>query len=94
MPGMRKGVLDRSCKGVSGEDAGSVSTLHGMRIKRESEARERMISKAFLNACVKYVLISVLWMVLERIIYGKVQPRIVDDIIGLILFWYIFKSEL
>ena len=37
---------------------------------------------------------SVLWMVLERIIYGKVQPRSVDDIIGLILFWYIFKSEL
>lgn len=47
----------------------------------------------FLNACIKYILISILWMVLERIIYGRVQPRIVDDIIGLILFWYIYQAE-
>ena len=47
----------------------------------------------FLNACIKYILINVLWMELERIIYGKVQPRIVDDIIGLILFWYIYQAE-
>lgn len=47
----------------------------------------------FLDACIKYILISVLWMALERIIYGKVQPRIVDDIIGLILFWYIYQAE-
>lgn len=24
----------------------------------------------FLNACIKYILINVLWMALERIIYG------------------------
>lgn len=47
----------------------------------------------FLNACIKYILISILWMVLERIIYGRVQLRIVDDIIGLILFWYIYQAE-
>lgn len=47
----------------------------------------------FLNACIKYILISILWMALERIIYGRVQPRIADDIIGLILFWYIYQAE-
>ena len=47
----------------------------------------------FLNASIKYILINVLWMALERMIYGKVQPRIVDDIIGLILFWYIYQAE-
>ena len=54
---------------------------------------ERMLSRAFFNTCIKYLLISVLWMALERIIYGEVQPRIVDDIIGLILFWYIYRAE-
>lgn len=53
----------------------------------------KIIIIIFLNACIKYILISVLWMALERIIYGKVQPRIVDDIIGLILFWYIYQAE-
>ena len=54
---------------------------------------EKMLSRVFFNACIKYLLISVLWMTLERIIYGRVQPRIVDDIIGLILFWYIYQAE-
>ena len=53
----------------------------------------KIIIIIFLNACIKYILISVLWMALERIIYGKVQPRSVDDIIGLILFWYIYQAE-
>lgn len=47
----------------------------------------------FLNACIRYISISILWMVLECIIYGQVQPRIVDDIIGIILFWYIYQAE-
>lgn len=29
--------------------------------------------------------ISICWQLLELLIYGEVQPRIVDDIIG--LFW-------
>nr|UWG22158.1 MAG: hypothetical protein [Bacteriophage sp.] len=44
-------------------------------------------------ALLKYIIICALWMELEIKLYGKVQPRIVDDIIGLILFYYILKSE-
>lgn len=47
----------------------------------------------FFNVCIKYILICVLWMTLEQIIYGEVQPRIVDDIIGIILLWYIYQAE-
>ena len=44
-------------------------------------------------ALLKYIIICALWMELEIKLCGKAQPRIVDDIIGLILFYYILKSE-
>lgn len=44
-------------------------------------------------ACIKYILIVILWQELEMVFYGAVQHRIVDDIIGIILFWYIYQSE-
>lgn len=37
-------------------------------------------------ACIKYILIVILWQALELIFYGAVQHRIVDDILGIILF--------
>lgn len=54
---------------------------------------KKMLNRVFYYTCIKYLLISVLWMALERIIYGEIQPRIVDDIIGLILFRYIYQAE-
>lgn len=44
------------------------------------------------------VAIGICWQLLELLIYGEVQPRIVDDIIGLlwigaICFAYKFKEE-
>lgn len=42
---------------------------------------------------IKFLLIGILWQVLELIFYGEIQPRIVDDIIGLFLFYYIYRSE-
>ncbi len=44
-------------------------------------------------ACIKYILIVILWQALEMVFYRAVQHRIVDDIIGLILLWYIYQSE-
>ena len=44
-------------------------------------------------ASIKYILIVILWQALELIFYGVVQHRIVDDIIGIILFWYIYQCE-
>lgn len=49
---------------------------------------------SFLIAAGKYMLIGLAWMALEKHFYGEVQPRIVDDIIGLILFFYILKGEI
>ena len=44
-------------------------------------------------ASIKYILIVILWQALELIFYGVVQHRIVDGIIGIILFWYIYQCE-
>lgn len=44
-------------------------------------------------ACIKYILIVILWQALEMVFYGAVQHRVVDDIIGVILFWYIYQRE-
>lgn len=48
---------------------------------------------AMANTCIKFLLIAILWQFLEVYFYGAVQPRIVDDIIGLFLFYYISKRE-
>jgi hypothetical protein len=32
-----------------------------------------------------YAIISVLWMIAEKIIYGVLTPRILDDIVAMIL---------
>ncbi len=49
--------------------------------------------RAMMKACIRYLLIGLLWQFLEFHFYGQVQPRIVDDIIGLFLFYYITKRE-
>ena len=49
--------------------------------------------KQLSSACIKYILIVILWQALEMVFYGAVQHRVVDDIIGVILFWYIYRSE-
>ena len=49
--------------------------------------------KQLSSACIKYILIVILWQALEMVFYGAVQHRVVDDIIGVILFWYIYQRE-
>lgn len=62
--------------------------------EEEEEEKEMPFILSFLIAAGKYMLISLAWMALEKHFYGEVQPRIVDDIIGLILFFYILKGEI
>lgn len=47
------------------------------------------IEKTVIKVC----LIFLLWQVLELILYGEIQPRIVDDIVAMFLVYYIYKGE-
>lgn len=48
----------------------------------------------FKDALITAILVSIVWQILEMVFYGKVQPRIVDDVIWLILWRYIYLAEL
>lgn len=48
---------------------------------------------ALVNASIKFLFIGFLWQLLELISYHQIQPRFVDDIISLFLFYYIFRAE-
>jgi len=39
-----------------------------------------------------FIVIITVWQLLEMVIYGEVQPRLVDDIIGLIFPPLIYKA--
>ena len=49
--------------------------------------------RLLVNTSIKFLLIGILWQILELIFYGEVQPRAVDDVIGVFLYYYIFRSE-
>lgn len=53
----------------------------------------RQKRRVFMDACITAVLINIAWQILEMIFYGKVQLRIVDDVIWLILFRYIYLAK-
>ena len=53
----------------------------------------RQKRRVFMDTCVVAILINIVWQILEMIFYGKVQPRIVDDVIWMILFRYIYLSK-
>ena len=44
-------------------------------------------------ATLKFMVICVLWMALELLFYRRIQPSGADDIIGLVLWYYIWKGE-
>lgn len=45
--------------------------------------KARQLSEAVQLFLAAFVVISLLWMGLEQLIYGEVQPRIVDDLVSL-----------
>lgn len=55
--------------------------------------KETMMIRIMTRATIKFVLIGILWQILELIFYREIQPRIVDDIIGLIIYALLMKNE-
>lgn len=49
--------------------------------------------KVFMDAFLTAILVSIVWQILEMVFYGKVQPRIVDEVVWLILWRYIYLAE-
>ncbi len=49
--------------------------------------------KVFMDALLTAILVCIVWQILEMVFYGKVQPRIVDDVIWIILWRYIYLAE-
>lgn len=43
----------------------------------------RQLSEAVQLFLIAFAVIGILWAALERLIYGEIQPRIVDDMISL-----------
>lgn len=60
---------------------------------RQKEAVRKLFEKSLL-ATVKFMAICLLWSLLEIRFYGHVETRAADNIIGMLLFYYIAKSEL
>jgi hypothetical protein len=45
-----------------------------------------------LKAIGWYLVLSVIWQLLELIFYKEIQPRIVDDIMGVLFFQFIYQA--
>lgn len=45
-----------------------------------------------LKAIGWYLLLGVIWQLLELIFYKEIQPRIVDDIMGVLFFQFIYRA--
>lgn len=45
-----------------------------------------------LKAIGWYLLLGIVWQLLELIFYKEIQPRIVDDIMGLLFFQFIYRA--
>lgn len=52
-------------------------------------SKRKVSMDAFLTA----ILVRIAWMILEMVSYGEVQPRIVDDVVWLILWRYIYLAK-
>lgn len=57
----------------------------------EQEVREVHMEK-ILKACWCFIILGLIWQGLELLLYGQIQHRVVDDIMGLLFFPFIYKS--
>lgn len=48
--------------------------------------------KQMYKTCWWFLILSLIWQGLELIIYGEIQPRVVDDIMGLLFIPFIWKT--
>lgn len=83
MPGMQRRTREK------------ITRIHPAHTSERRGGRKKMpFVLSLFTAIFKFIVISLAWMALEKKFYGEVQPRIVDDIIGLVLFFYILKGEI
>lgn len=83
MPGMQRRTREK------------ITRIHPAHTSERRGGRRKMpFVLSLFTAIFKFIVISLAWMELEKNFYGEVQPRIVDDIIGLVLFFYILKGEI
>ena len=61
-------------------------------LKSRKKKERRIIIERILKTLYWFIVIAIAWQVLELVIYGEVQPRLVDDIIGLIFPPLIYKA--
>jgi hypothetical protein len=45
-----------------------------------------------LKAIGWYLILVIIWQLLELIFYKEIQPRIVDDIMGVLFFQFIYQA--
>lgn len=45
-----------------------------------------------LKAIGWYLVLAAIWQLLELIFYKEIQPRIVDDIMGVLFFQFIYRA--
>ena len=45
-----------------------------------------------LKAIYVWIVFALVWMGLELLLYGEIQPRIVEDIMWLLFFPFIYKA--
>jgi len=57
------------------------------RVLQEGESMEKL-----LKACWCFVILGLIWQGLELLVYGQIQPRVVDDIMGFLFFPFIYKA--
>lgn len=57
-----------------------------------SKNKKESIMRQALKAIGWYLVLAVIWQLLELIFYKEIQPRIVDDIMGVLLFQFIYRA--
>lgn len=46
-------------------------------------------------ACIAFLFVSdIIWKLLELIVYGEIQPRVVDDLMGIVFLYGMWKAYL
>jgi hypothetical protein len=61
-------------------------------IKILKKIKKGSIMRQALKAVGWYLFLVAIWQLLELILYKEIQPRIVDDIMSLLFFQFIYRA--
>lgn len=45
-----------------------------------------------MKSCWCFIILGLIWQGLELLLYGQIQHRVVDDIMGVLFFLFIYKA--